>query len=298
MTSYRLAPFCPLVLLACLPLVHAGCTSCIVEGTRIATPSGDCRIEDLRVGDDMSCLAPAGDTAVGRVVAKREAWSDAYVALTVDGLPEAFAVTASHPLATPDGWRPAGELRVGDKLSTRDGPSRVLDRREVRGRVRVYDLTVEPHPNFLAGGVWVHNKTVMPPLPDVPPPVERLTGVWLGRTNIGYRLCKLELRPDGTGTFARAPAAGPVERQQEVRWTFRRRKRYEYDVVVELPPTPDHPKRVTLSGELRPDGHPQFFFDRLKASDEDYPYLLERQVDYVAARQKEREFQAQWEMTR
>lgn len=53
--------------------------------------------------------------------------------------------------------RTAGRLREGDRVRTEAGFAAVERFEKIIEGVEVYDLTVEPNPNFFADGVLVHN---------------------------------------------------------------------------------------------------------------------------------------------
>ncbi len=131
--------------------------SCIVEGTPIDTPSGSCKIEDLRVGDEVWTRAPSGELQVGRVRAVHSAWSMAQRMIVLpDG--RTLNTTAQHPVATETGWKLAGQLEVGESVWSREGWRTIAALTNTDSLVRVFDLEVEPNPNFFANGVLVHNK--------------------------------------------------------------------------------------------------------------------------------------------
>ncbi len=131
--------------------------TCIVEETPIDTPSGSCKIEDLTVGDEVWTRAPSGELQVGRVRAVHSAWSMAQRMIVLsDG--RTLHATALHPVATETGWKPAGQLETGESVWSRDGWRTVVSVTRTGGLVRVFNLEVEPNPNFFANGVFVHNK--------------------------------------------------------------------------------------------------------------------------------------------
>ena len=132
--------------------------SCILEGTLIDTPSGSREIESLTIGDGVWTRAPDGSREVGSVAEVFEARVDRYLEISLaDG--GVLEVTALHPIAVRDGWREAGDLVPGDLLRGREGWREITAISERLERVTVFDLQVEPNPNFYAAGVLVHNKT-------------------------------------------------------------------------------------------------------------------------------------------
>jgi hypothetical protein len=69
-------------------------------------------------------------------------------------------LTPIHPVYVNGGWKPAGEIIVGDQLLGEDGSSQTVETMgRIRGRVRVFDLrAAQPH-DFFADGYLVHNKS-------------------------------------------------------------------------------------------------------------------------------------------
>jgi hypothetical protein len=130
---------------------------CVAEGTLVETPSGPRPVEMLRVGDAVLAVAPDGSRAETRVLAVRRSVVAWWLRLEL-GAGQALEVTPSHPISTDAGWRPAGALRAGERIQTTSGlvPLQATDIRI--GVLAVYDLSVDPHENFIAGGVVVHNK--------------------------------------------------------------------------------------------------------------------------------------------
>ncbi len=149
------------VVVGILALSFVVVNSCIVEGTPIDTPSGPCKIEDLMEGDEVWTRAPSGELQVGRVRAVHSAWSMAQSTIILEEK-RTLNVTALHPVATENGWKPAGHLETGESVWSRDGWRKVASVTHTGGLVRVFDLEVEPNSNFFANGVLVHNKSSGP----------------------------------------------------------------------------------------------------------------------------------------
>lgn len=133
-------------------------TSCVVEGTPIDTPGGPRAIETLEVGDEVWTMGPGGARRTGQIRAIHPARADGHLEISVSG-GFVLSVTPPHPVATSVGWTPASQLAPGDEVRTEEGLRAVTSVRDVSASVRVYDLEVEPNPNFYAGGVLVHNKS-------------------------------------------------------------------------------------------------------------------------------------------
>lgn len=130
---------------------------CLVEGTRVDTPTGSCPVESLATGDEVWSLSPDGRLASGRVVRVERAWTMGYLEITAEG--HILRVTKTHPIATPHGWVEAGRLRPGDAIVTRNGARSIDSIRSQWRPAKVYDLEIEPHSNFFAESVLVHNKS-------------------------------------------------------------------------------------------------------------------------------------------
>lgn len=132
--------------------------SCVAEGTQIDTPEGKTPVETLALGDKVLSQGSDGQLKVGKVVAIRRAVAKRWLRfLFTDG--RELRVTEEHPIAFESGWRKARAFSKGDNVETRAGQLKITSITIERGAVTVYDLTVEPHANFFAGGVLVHNKS-------------------------------------------------------------------------------------------------------------------------------------------
>jgi ribonucleotide reductase alpha subunit len=77
--------------------------------------------------------------------------------LLLTGAHKVLGVTPDHLVLTPDGWVPAGELKVGDKVTADNGGTTTI-MQVASGRVEpVYDCVVPDGHAFVADGVVVHN---------------------------------------------------------------------------------------------------------------------------------------------
>jgi hypothetical protein len=148
----------------------SGCWSCFVRGTRIVTPRGFRRIEDLAVGDEVYSLDVESRRPVVRRVARllrAEATETFHIAA---GELHIAGVTSEHPFydAERKAWTPAGEIQKGTQLVAWLGTSDVRDlevtthhRAPSKGKVEVFNLTIDgPEHNYFAEGLLVHNKDV------------------------------------------------------------------------------------------------------------------------------------------
>lgn len=72
---------------------------------------------------------------------------------------DSILCTPSHPIKTPQGYFPAGDLRVGAQFSTSNQINwHIKSIKSVERNAEVIDITVEPFHNFIVNGVIVHNK--------------------------------------------------------------------------------------------------------------------------------------------
>ena len=146
--------------------------SCFVAGTPLRTPAGSKPIEAFRsyeeCGDDCDLVLsrnefdPGGPIVARRVLRKFVRVSPV-LNLHVGG--RVIGTTAEHPFyVEDDGWRPAGELRIGSRILLQDGGWLRVDGVGDSGRVEtVYNLEVEDEHTYFIGcaewgfAVWSHN---------------------------------------------------------------------------------------------------------------------------------------------
>lgn len=107
-------------------------------------------------------------------------------------------LTADHPVYVDGRWIAAGQLEAGMQPSgTLLNPTLISNER-YQATMRVYDLTVSPHPTFFANGILVHNKTVAQPATE-----EDFLGSWVFKGHDGHWY-RLDLEPGGKGSAAYA----------------------------------------------------------------------------------------------
>ncbi|MGH6967599.1 MAG: phage tail protein [Stellaceae bacterium] len=136
---------------------------CFAPETPISTPAGSVPLGLMRVGDPVWCLDPAtGRKIVGRVtqVFKHDVANDSHdKMLRIYFREGAIHVTEGHYLWI-DGVKkiPAIERKIGDELILEDVVRTAIELIEKAPDIPfTYNLTVEPHHNFFAGGVLAHN---------------------------------------------------------------------------------------------------------------------------------------------
>jgi hypothetical protein len=222
-------------------------TLCIVAGTGVATPSGVVPIEHLRIGDPIYSVSPSGELTSGTVSGMRATRSQPWLSITVDGDAEILRATSAHPIGTAAGWREAGDLDVGDSVLTPTGLRAIRSISENSSEVVVYDLSVQPFPAYVAGGVIVHNKTIAAP-PEPPTMGTTASVSWIGSTTDLSTIMRLTLDSNGTGLFGCATAP---DSDNAFAWLYRidAWRLDSFDIVAPLIPL-DRPPRWGPSDSL------------------------------------------------
>jgi predicted lipid-binding transport protein (Tim44 family)/intein/homing endonuclease len=140
--------------------VHNKGGGCFPAGTGIATPNGTRSIEELASGDEVLSIDPDGRSVPTRV---KTIFVSKSALLKIKTSRGAFRTTGDHPIGLGEGrFRPAGELRSGDRVTRWEG-GRLIEVKVRRvgafaGKGLVFNLEVEGPHTFIAEGVVVHNK--------------------------------------------------------------------------------------------------------------------------------------------
>jgi hypothetical protein len=135
--------------------------TCVAQGTRILTPTGDRAVEALHEGDVVVAFDPERNA---NTVATVEHVTSAHVERTFQI--GDLRVTGAHPLWADGVFVRADQLAEGMSLfGERLTPTPMRGApREIAAPTTVYELTVSAPHTYFAGGLLVHNKAVYEPV--------------------------------------------------------------------------------------------------------------------------------------
>lgn len=149
--------------------------SCFVAGTRILTPRGFRRIEEMSPGDEVWSFDVETRQPVVRVIAKVVRSRATQVFTVAAGELNVRGVTAEHPFfdAASREWIPVRSVPQGMRVVAWLGSADVRElvitecQPNAKGEYDVYNLSVDgPEHNYFAEGLLVHNKDVSSPRED------------------------------------------------------------------------------------------------------------------------------------
>ena len=132
--------------------IASGCSWCFKAGTRILTPTGEKRIEELVPGDTV--ISASNIQRKVKDCQKHMAEDTIYLKFSTGA---ELYTTRNHPILTvKDGFVPAEELKIGQIVQTRYSYA-VLTKKELTEPYEVYNLTIEYDNSYIANGIKVHN---------------------------------------------------------------------------------------------------------------------------------------------
>jgi hypothetical protein len=129
---------------------------CFLPGTKVLIPNNkEQSIEQIKVGDFvLSYNEKTNSLTQSKVLQTFEHDSDGYY--IINGK---IKVTGVHPIWVSGKWKQASELKISDKLMTKDKTNLpVYSISYVDEKTKVYNLEVENTENYFAEGILVHNK--------------------------------------------------------------------------------------------------------------------------------------------
>lgn len=213
---------------------------CVAAGTLIDTPKGPTFVEHLTVGDEVWSLGPDGGRKRGIVDAIRKGVATELIEFSLAG-GRSVRVTPEHPVLTSAGWRSAASADAhGVTLATPEAKLLGVTRNRVRSTV--YDLTIQPEPNFLAQGMVLHNKTVFPP-----PRESQLHGRWIAHLDgkRGSGTIVIDLMPEGDGRAFSVDGDGVLCEHPFAQWDLS-----AYRLKIRFQVSPFHRRHATFVGEV------------------------------------------------
>lgn len=176
LTSFRFVPNSPTFTGAGTPLGQLA--ACLTAAMRVVTDRGLKPIAELQVGDRV--LTHKGHYRPVTHLSQRS-YEGQLLRIRVHRIGTPLEITPEHPVLTPRGWVPAGDLRVGDRvavgfpvgeipvptfdLADRQNGAVFLPIRSIESLPftgTVYNCEVEEDHTYVTEGVVVHNCFVLP----------------------------------------------------------------------------------------------------------------------------------------
>jgi len=129
----------------------------LLPDTQIRLMDGSAAVQDLTVGEEIWTWMPGEKPAAGKVTGIRRVHADSYILLSAGKLE--LGATGSHRISVDGGLARLDTVKLGQKIASW-GPGgkvdlTVTDIRVYPASLIAYDLTIEEHRPFLAGGVLV-----------------------------------------------------------------------------------------------------------------------------------------------
>jgi len=134
---------------------------CFAPNTPITMDSGEAKnIIEVKVGDKIKSVdLKSGKLVTGSVTKFFVHDVSSYIIVN-----DRIKITPNHPVYFNKKWVPVGSLKLGDELTTGTGSKeKITSLKLVEEPLKVYNLEVEPHHNYLASGILVHNKILAIP---------------------------------------------------------------------------------------------------------------------------------------
>ena len=148
-------------------LIRSG-AACFTAGTLVLTENGQKAIEDIQAGDKVYATDPeTGESGYKEVLQTFEKETEVVVHVTYEKDGEGsnaetttVNTTLNHRFWTEDGWKSAGTLEAGDKLTLADGNTATVTNIAYEDtHATVYNFEVEDFHTYYVGteSVLVHN---------------------------------------------------------------------------------------------------------------------------------------------
>lgn len=138
---------------------------CSHQDSLVATFKGERRIAELRPGDEIWALDEQHQIVMDEVIASESNGIKDCVRIVVPPFRK-VTVTLNHPLLTQDGWKPAGELKLNDRvgcISYIPGRNVIWERIKSIEKLRdqpTWGIQTKTQ-TYLSDGIWNHNTTYL-----------------------------------------------------------------------------------------------------------------------------------------
>jgi hypothetical protein len=133
--------------------------TCFLRGTIISCLLENKRIEELNKGDILiSYDRQKNKKENNKIIDILESYSNSYYILKTKN--RKVRVTGEHPFLTDKGFMFIKDLKINMNLVTETGIEKIIDKKIINKRVKVYNLKVGYPNTFFANGFCVHNKPI------------------------------------------------------------------------------------------------------------------------------------------
>lgn len=131
--------------------------SCFLKGTKISTPKGSKKIEEIKVGDEVICYDDKGNLHTSIVESINEHDNqDVYKYSVWNGEP-LFATPNHWVLTSENTFSEIAKLNEMLTLVDIDGGLRPITKVEYYGKEKVYNFIVKDYHTYIANDIKVHN---------------------------------------------------------------------------------------------------------------------------------------------
>jgi hypothetical protein len=136
---------------------HLGGGGCLTGDTLIRIENGQLEpISNLRLGEKVISLITNAGNFYSEISSKYKARAETIIKINSE-----IRTTFEHPFHTTHGWCRAGDLNVGDLLTTAHGSKMIKSLEFENTSTTVYDLKLLGMPQYYANGYLVHNKMAL-----------------------------------------------------------------------------------------------------------------------------------------
>ena len=136
--------------------VAAEAGGCFLEGTKILTPDGEKKIEEVKIGDVVLTKKISSLKTMKKAVVQ---YVESYIVDRYLIINDKLKLTPEHEILLNGKWQPAFRAKKEDYLLNKKGEKIKITKIEIKRKpVKVYNLIVSPFHSFFAEGFLVHNE--------------------------------------------------------------------------------------------------------------------------------------------